>query len=132
MEAAALLAVEGGADDEVGDDDEVAKLDQVRGDAEVAIIIVDLLPKQRDPARARCSRLVVRTMPTKSHMKRRISCQLWWTTTSSSESVTRLSSQARIGGGGARSARWSLMWVAAARPKTRHSSTEFEANRLAP
>ena len=43
MEAAALLAAQRRADDQVGDLEQVAQLDQVGGDAEVAVIILDLL-----------------------------------------------------------------------------------------
>src|SRR3954466_11183520 len=49
MGPATLLAREGRADDQVGDDDEVPELDQVGRHPEMAVIILDLLPEQADP-----------------------------------------------------------------------------------
>ena len=51
MEPAALLALQGRAHDQVRDLDEIAELDEVRRHAEIAVIVGDFLPKQRDPVR---------------------------------------------------------------------------------
>ena len=65
-------------------------------------------------------------------MNRRISVQFCLMTTSSSESVTRLSSQGRTGGGVSSSSQRATMSRAAASPKTKHSRRELDASRLAP
>ena len=46
MQPAAFLAAQRGADDEVGDLHQIAQLDQIRRDAEVAVIILHLLLQQ--------------------------------------------------------------------------------------
>ena len=50
MEPAALLPTERAADDQVGDLDQVAQLDEVGRNAEMAVIIGHLLPQHVDPA----------------------------------------------------------------------------------
>src|SRR4030095_5811019 len=49
VEPPALLAVESGADDQLGGLEQVAELDQVGGDPEMAVIILDLLGPHLDP-----------------------------------------------------------------------------------
>src|SRR4029453_7102623 len=49
VEPPALLAVESGADDQLGGLEQVAELDQVGGDPEMAVIILDLLGQHLDP-----------------------------------------------------------------------------------
>jgi hypothetical protein len=65
MQSAAFVAALGAADDQVGGHDQVAQFDQVVADPEMRVEVVDFAVQQADPVlRARCRRLVVRTMPT--------------------------------------------------------------------
>ena len=48
VKAAALLAGQGGADDEVGGDHQVAELDEIAGDPKVAVVFGDFLLQQVD------------------------------------------------------------------------------------
>ena len=58
VQAAAFLAREGGAHDELGGDHEVAQLDQVVGDAEVGVELVDLALQQLDAVQRALEALV--------------------------------------------------------------------------
>src|SRR5262249_59637247 len=48
VQAAALLTVAGGGDDQLGDGGDVAELDQVAGQEDVAVVGADLLLEERD------------------------------------------------------------------------------------
>ena len=50
--------------DQVGGGHQVAQLEQVGGDPEVRVVLLDLLGQQAMRCCARSSRLLVRTMPT--------------------------------------------------------------------
>ena len=58
------MAFQRAAHDQIGGLVEVAQLDQIGGDAEGPVIVVDLSPGRGDAVRGRWSRLVVRTIPT--------------------------------------------------------------------
>ena len=64
VQAPAFAALHGRADDQFGDQCQVAQLDQVAADLVVAVELVDLAEQQAYPVLARCRRLLVRTIPT--------------------------------------------------------------------
>jgi hypothetical protein len=130
VEAAAFLALKGAADDQVGCHDEVAQLDQVVADTEIAVELVDFTSQQADPVLRPLQALVGAD---DAHVIPHEAAQLFPVVGDHDRFVgvghaafVPLGQRCRQFRGLAR------MSAAAASPNTRHSRSELLARRLAP